>query len=369
MYPALAVASRLAELAPEVELGWIGGKGGMERKLVAEAEPAVAGKLSFEAISAAGIHGVGLSRLVSNLSRLALGFFQAFRLIARRRPAVLFLTGGYLAAPVGLAAWLLRVPIVVYVPDIEPGLALRLVSRLAARILVTVESARRYYGSGAGVMVTGYPVRAEMEEVLKAGAPPRAASDRPTVLVFGGSRGARSINRALEKVLPELLQEVDVIHISGEVNWGETNEARERLPEEGQTHYRAFPHLPAREMAQALRAADLVVSRAGASTLGEFPLFGLPAVLVPYPHAWRYQKMNADYLVERGAAVTLNDEDLDVGLLEAVRGVLRDWTGLEAMRSAARSLAVPGAARRIAQEVLDAGVPPGSRRAERTPAW
>jgi UDP-N-acetylglucosamine--N-acetylmuramyl-(pentapeptide) pyrophosphoryl-undecaprenol N-acetylglucosamine transferase len=115
-------------------------------------------------------------------------------------------------------------------------------------------------------------------------------------------------------------------------------------------HYHAYPYL--HEMGLALAAADLVVSRAGASALGEYPLFGLPAVLVPYPFAWRYQKVNADYLVARGAAVRVNDEDLRQQLSGIVRRLLADEPRLAQMRAAAQAAATPQAAHRIATELL-----------------
>jgi UDP-N-acetylglucosamine--N-acetylmuramyl-(pentapeptide) pyrophosphoryl-undecaprenol N-acetylglucosamine transferase len=105
-------------------------------------------------------------------------------------------------------------------------------------------------------------------------------------------------------------------------------------------------------MGLALAAADLVVSRAGASALGEYPLFGLPSILVPYPHAWRYQKVNADHLVEQGAAVRLNDEDLSARLAGEVRGLLGDTARLGAMRAAAKTAARPDAAQRLARELM-----------------
>jgi UDP-N-acetylglucosamine--N-acetylmuramyl-(pentapeptide) pyrophosphoryl-undecaprenol N-acetylglucosamine transferase len=134
------------------------------------------------------------------------------------------------------------------------------------------------------------------------------------------------------------------------LDWAEAEAARQKLPAELQPFYHAHPFL--HEMGLALAAADLVVSRAGASALGEYPLFGLPAVLVPYPYAWRYQKVNADYLVARGAAVRVNDEELNVKLKDTVRHLLADENRLRQMRQAASAAAQPNAAHQIAQELV-----------------
>jgi UDP-N-acetylglucosamine:LPS N-acetylglucosamine transferase len=127
---------------------------------------------------------------------------------------------------------------------------------------------------------------------------------------------------------------------------------RDSMPAETRARYHAYPYLHA-EMGDALAAADLVVSRAGASVLGEFPLFGLPSLLVPYPHAWRYQRVNADYLAGKGAAIVIEDANLPGQLAPTVERLLQDVTALEAMRRAARQLALPNAAASIARAVMD----------------
>ena len=158
--------------------------------------------------------------------------------------------------------------------------------------------------------------------------------------------------------MDDLLDEAQIIHLSGELDWPTVKARRERLPADRLAHYHAFPYLHD-EMGLALAAADLAVSRAGASALGEFPIVGLGAILVPYPYAWRYQKVNADFLAARGAAIRLNDEDLKMKLLPAIRELLRDPARLAAMGVAARAAAVPDAAERIAAELLElAGVRP-----------
>ena len=306
--------------------------------------------LPFRAIHGAGVHGVGW-RLPLNALNLLRGLSEAWGLVRAYQPDAVLVTGGFITAPVAVAAWLNRVPVLVYLPDIEPGLAVKLIARLARRIAVTVEDSRQFFRGRAGdVVVTGYPTRPELLGVSRAAAQAALGleASRPVLLITGGSRGARSLNRAVFQALPDWLKDYQVVHLSGQLDWQAVEQARAALPADQMARYHAFPFL--HEMGQALAVADLVVSRAGASALGEYPLFGLPAILVPYPYAWRYQKVNADYLAQRGAAVRLNDEDLPARLAGAVRALLDDPARLAGMRAAARAAAQPGAARRIADE-------------------
>ena len=169
--------------------------------------------------------------------------------------------------------------------------------------------------------------------------------------MFGGSRGARSINRALIENLGVLLNDFQVIHISGELDWPEIAANKDLLSETELRHYRAYPYLHKR-MGAAYRGADLVLARAGASMLGECPVFGIPAILVPYPYAWRYQKVNADYLVSHGAAVRINDEDLSSTMFQMVSDLLTNQTKLAKMSKAAKRLDKPNAAENVAQILL-----------------
>ncbi|MGD1993188.1 MAG: UDP-N-acetylglucosamine--N-acetylmuramyl-(pentapeptide) pyrophosphoryl-undecaprenol N-acetylglucosamine transferase, partial [Anaerolineae bacterium] len=248
------------------------------------------------------------------------------------------------------AAWTLRVPILLYLPDIEPGLAVRFIARLATRIAVTTEDSLAYFPPRKTV-VTGYPVRPSFAEVDRDRARARlgVASDQPVVLVFGGSHGARSINRAVVSNLEALLREVQVVHLSGELDWPWVSERAEQLPPDLRARYSVHSYL--HDMGAALAAADLAVCRAGASTLGELPYFGLPAILVPYPHAWRYQRTNARWLADRGAAVQVADEELDQALLPAVRECLSDRERLAEMRDRAQALSRPDAASQLAAEL------------------
>lgn len=342
MYPALAI---VAALGPSADVLWVGSEGGMEASLVSRSG------IAFESIPAAGVHGVGPRALPGNLWRLARGVLAAGAIVRRFKPEALLLTGGFVGVPVTLAAR--RLPRIVYVPDIEPGQALRWLSRSADVVAVTAEESRRFYPHRANVVVSGYPTRPGLADLDRNLARQRLGLvlDGPVLLVFGGSRGARSINRAVWHHLGELLAQAQVVHITGDRDWPELKPATASLPADLAKGYHAFPYLH-EEMGWALAAADLAVSRSGASVLGEFPAVGLPAVLVPYPHAWRYQETNAAYLVSYGAAVSLSDEAVESALSATALDLLADVKRLAAMRTAARRLARPAAASTIAAEVL-----------------
>ena len=346
MYPALAVLEAFRAEHPASEILWIGGEGGMEETLVKRMS------IPFQSIPAAGVHGVGLRALPGNIARLVRGYLAARRILHEFRPDALFFTGGYLAAPMALAGR--RIPILLYVPDIEPGLAIRTIARFADCIAITAPASINYYPSRARLVKTGYPVRADLLKWDRRSA--RKAlhlhEDKPVLLVTGGSRGARSINQAVLEHLPFLLELAQVIHVSGQLDWPNVEAATGSLSKPSRSDYHAFPYLH-EEMGAALAASDLVISRAGASVLGEYPLLGLPAVLVPYPHAWRYQKVNADYLANHGAAIVLEDDRLKKDLPQMVQLLLKDPSKQESMRDAMRTLANPQAARQISRQLFE----------------
>jgi UDP-N-acetylglucosamine--N-acetylmuramyl-(pentapeptide) pyrophosphoryl-undecaprenol N-acetylglucosamine transferase len=331
-----------------VETLWVGGEGGMESALVERAG------IPFRTIPAAGLHGVGLKSLPRNLGLMARGVGASRRILHEFKPGVMLFTGGYVAVPMALAGR--NVPSLVYVPDIEPGLALKTVARFAERIAVSTEDSRRYFGSKAPVVVTGYPVRASLVQQDMAAARAALGLDPalPTVLVSGGSKGARSINMAVLQHLERLLDLAQIVHLSGDLDWPAIEQRRTSLDSTRAARYHAYSYLH-EEMSLALAAADLAVWRAGASSLGELPLVGLPAVLVPYPYAWRYQKVNADYLASRGAAVVLEDERLPGQLLPTVESLLGNPDKLAAMRKAMLGLARPAAAAAIADQIRQLG--------------
>ena len=348
VYPALAVLQTLEDRVDEIL--WVGSESGMENKLI----PRLG--IPFKSIPAAGIHGVGISKLPGNLLKLVSGYQQARKIIRTFNPDVFFSTGGYVAVPVGLAAQ--KIPSVIFVPDVEPGLALKVLARSAERILISTDESGRYFKQSKKITLSGYPLRRELTHWNRDDG--RAAlnlqTDLPAILVFGGSKGAQSINRALYPLLPEILQKAQVVHISGQDNWEETQQNTRMLKSDQRKNYHPFPYLH-ENMGAALASADLVVCRAGASTLGELPYFNLPAILVPYPYAWRYQKTNADHLVKAGGALLLRNEDLKDSLQSTIMGLLADTQRLKAMKAAMQNLSIPTAAETIAEVLLESSLP------------
>ena len=333
MYPALTVTERVSD---DTDILWVGSEGGMEAELVARAN------LPYRGIRAAGVHGVSLKQLPGNLVKLWQGYKQSKQIIKEYKPDVMMFTGGYVAIPMALAG--LKIRTLLFVPDIEPGLALKTLARFSDKIAVSVEDSRRFFSKKEKVEVTGYPLRQELTKWTKADALAYFgfSSEKPVILFTGGSSGARSINKAVIAILNDLLKHYQVIHLTGHLDWETVKAATSNLLQT----YQAFPYL--HEMGAAYAAADLVVSRAGASVLGEYPFFGLPAILVPYPYAWRYQKVNADYLVEREAAILLEDQYLQTQLLAQIDTLVQDQARLQHMQRSMKALSQPQSAERIA---------------------
>jgi len=352
VYPALAVVKTMpgpgqTEAAEAVEVLWVGGKGGIEETLIAQAG------IQFVGLAAGGLRGMGPLVKIRNAVRLTSGFWQARGILARFKPDVVLSTGGYASVAVTLAARLKRIPVLIYLPDIVPGQAIRTLSRFAAKVAVTSEESCCYFDRSK-VVVTGYPVRSEILTLSRAQARQALGLDPQSkvLLVFGGSQGARSINQALTAGLQSLLPICQVVHVSGRLDSDWVAGAAHDLPEEMRARYHHYDYL--HDMPLALVAADLAVARAGAATLGEFPAAGLPAILVPYPYSGQHQNPNADYMARNGAARVLLDAELGEKLVPTLVELLDDapsWQALSAMREAARSLARPDAAEAIAAQL------------------
>ncbi len=287
--------------------------------------------------------------------RLSLSVPQAMAMLLVRRPSAIFTTGGYVALPVLLAASALRIPVVMWDGNVVPGRSVRVTARLAGCLAVTFEDTCRTLSRPRRLCyVTGTPIR-DPRQISRAAA--RKALGIPAednlVLIFGGSQAVRRFNTAVAEALPRLVERTRVIHVTGDAGLDEAVAGREALPAAVRDRYRPERFLDD-EMGPALAAADLVVGRAGSSTLAEVAAFGLPMVVVPYPHAAGHQRRNAEEMVRSGAARLVEDADFDAETLLAAAAIVDDPKEHAAMAAAALALARPGAADAVAELVLAA---------------
>ena len=352
IYPALAVARSLRERADDADLHWVGGHRGLEANLV----PAAGIPLSRLALRS--LRSVGLDvHAVLDPTRLAASVPQAAAILGRLRPAAIFTTGGYVAVPVLLAAAPMRIPVVLWDGNVIPGRAVRVTARLADVIAVSFEATCRALANGTGgrpCYVTGTPIR-DLRTTDAAASRRRLGipDGLRVLLIFGGSQAVRRFNAAVADALPRLVERVAVIHVTGEDGYADALAGREALPDPLRARYQPHPFLRD-EMLHALAAADLVVGRAGSSTLAEVTALGVPMVVVPYPHAAGHQRANARALVEAGAARLVDDEAFDATALLDAAAILDDPAAHLAMSAAARELGRPYAAEAVAELVLAA---------------
>lgn len=352
VYPALAAAEAMVQQYPDTQFYFVGTVGGFERPLVERAGfPFVA----YDEVQAGPIHGVNPLQMLVSTVKLLIGTVQALLLLERNRPQVILSTGGWVSVSVAMAARLRGVPILIFLPDVEPGLTIKVLRFFADKIALTVPESAQYFREGQTV-VTGYPLRQKFLSATREAGQSffGLEGDRKTLLVFGGSRGSRAVNMVIGNILAALLDDgIQVIHVTGTLDWQRTQEQVGEL--NNHPRYHAYDYLD--EMGLAMAAADLVVCRSGASTLAEFPLFHLPSILLPLAYSWRYQQVNADYLADRGAAVHLPEAEASTQLLPLIRALLSDNERLEGMRACAAKLSQPDGARRMADVLAQLAQP------------
>jgi UDP-N-acetylglucosamine--N-acetylmuramyl-(pentapeptide) pyrophosphoryl-undecaprenol N-acetylglucosamine transferase len=354
VFPALALARELR--ARDVEALMVGTARGLE----AAAFPAEG--FSLETIHVEGLQGVRVGAQARSLMLLPQALIHALRLLGRHRPRAVVGVGGYAAGPVGMAAVLRRIPLLIHEQNRSPGLTNRVLARVANVVAVSLEATGPLFGRE--VVVTGNPIRREILEGDRRKGLEAFQLDptRKTVLIFGGSQGAYRINRAVVEDLPHLRRlrdRIQIIHATGEQDRGEVEEAYQAWKGEA----RVLPFV--QDMASAYAAADLVVCRAGATTIAELTALGKPALLIPYPFAANdHQRENAEEVVRVGGARMILDRDLTGHRLAVELYELLDDPGtLTAMGQAAHSLGRPDAASHLADLVCQLA---GARRGERS---
>lgn len=349
----LAIAAALRErLGDGVELAWVGSHAGLE------ATRAPAAGIAFHPIATGKLRRrLALRNLTDLAGRVPAGLVQAWRLLARLRPDVVVATGGFVSVPTAVAAALRHVPLLVHEQVVAPGLANRLVARLADRVAVTFAASAAAFPAGK-VVVTGNPIRPELLAGDRARAFRRFDLEPgvPLVYVTGGAQGAHRINRVVGAALTALLAGVQLVHQCGDNAFDDAGwlaREAEGLPPALRARYRVVPFVT-EALPDLYAAASLVVGRAGAGTVTELCALGLPAVLIPLPGTRSdEQTANARVLADAGAAVLLPERDLSPErLVGVVRELLLSPARLQEMRDRARSLATPDAAARLVDLIL-----------------
>lgn len=336
LFPAVAIAQQLLSSELDAATLFVGTERGLEARILPQLG------LPLQTIDIAGFVGKKLTAKLALVPKLWRSVRQSLRIIDQFRPDVVVGVGGYASGPVLLAARRRGCPVLIHEQNAAPGLTNRLLGRIAQKVCLTFAESAPHFS--CPTVLTGNPVRHEMTTC------PPLPENRPTLLVFGGSRGARAINQAMCAVLPQLEAwrgKLKIIHQTGEEDFAQVTKVyRESGWQEAEVS--AFID----DMAAVYARANLVVCRAGATTIAELTTCGRPAVLIPFPFAaGDHQTANARALAKKGAALLLPQSQLDpVKLATLVNDLMKDRKRLLEMAGAARSLGRPEAAARILEQ-------------------
>jgi len=336
IYPGIAVAQAVRRRDPRAEILFLGSEEGMEKELVSRAgfsiklirSRALQRKLSYQALSAPFVSTIG--------------FFQALAILRQFKPDKVLSTGGYASLPVVVAAWLLRLPVYLHEQNVLPGAVNRLVRRFARDCFLTFPGSAKYLQG----TVVGNPVRREIIAADRAAARRKfGLQNAKVVLVLGGSQGARHINQVVIDSLKDIPSGVTILHVIGDRDYAW---AMERLKGREREHYQTFSYV--HDMAEMLAAADLAVSRAGATAIAEFLVRGIPMVLVPFPYAAEdHQRLNAEAIVAAGAGIMIADRAFNRdSFLDLLNESLASY---DKMKGSVRRLASNDAAERIVEKI------------------
>jgi len=355
VYPGIAIAEELRRIHPDAKVIFVGGRRGVEATAVPESG------FPIRFVTVRGLPRRAWWRWPGAVLANAIGFVQAVWLVSMERPDVVVGTGGYVSGPVALAAFMMGRPLLLQEQNSIPGLANRWLARVAREVHLSFTEARGYFARKDNLKVTGNPVRAFILEGDRSTGVQEFGliEGKPTVFIFGGSRGAHRINEASLDAMRRLKGRVDVQFIlqtgREDFEWAKQIAESEQLPT------RVVPYL--RQIHLAYAVAELVVCRSGAMTLAEIAACGTPAILVPYPYAaHNHQEVNALNLVERGAAAMVPDRELTgERLAREIAHLLADRQTLRRMSANARTFARLDAAERLVRSIERAASPEHAR--------
>ncbi|MBL8919673.1 MAG: undecaprenyldiphospho-muramoylpentapeptide beta-N-acetylglucosaminyltransferase [Myxococcaceae bacterium] len=337
LFPGIALAEEVVTRHPKNDVVFVGTTRGLEARVVPQ------NGFVFEAITSRGLKGMGFVKLVLGLLTLPLSFIEALSLVRKYKPDVVVGVGGYSSGPVVMAAWLLGVPTAVQEQNALPGLTNKILGKFVKAVFLSFDETTRFFGRGK-THVLGNPIRrALLDNFLK----PSVAHEKFTVLVFGGSLGARGLNTRVVEALGQLASEKGSLRLVHQTGKNDLEVVKQGYDGKGfDAEVREFID----DMSAAYLACDLVVCRAGATTIAELTTCKKASILVPFPFATDdHQAVNAKALVDAGAALMFREADLTgEKLAGAILELKRDPARLEKMQKAAGLLGRPEAAREIA---------------------
>ncbi len=340
LFPAVAAAQEFLRQLPETQVLFVG----TERKV--DTRSLKAYSFASDSIKCYGLKGKNPLELLKAIAILPVSFYQAGRIIRRFRPNIILGVGGYVTGPVVVAGRILGIPTVIHEQNSIPGLANRKLGPFVDRVCLSLPRSEHEF-SREKIHYTGNPVRRNILELAGNPSLNAVAGNKKTLLILGGSQGARDVNRlvseGLENLSNALLGDLRVIHQTGEQDFVAIKQVYERRGIEALVQ----PFFT--DMAEIYRQADLLVSRAGATTLAEIAVLGKPAILIPYPFAAdNHQEKNADYYVAGGGAIVMRQHEITSDVLAGnIRQLIFDEGKLSAMGLAMKKLAFPDAAEKI----------------------
>ncbi|UMZ73258.1 undecaprenyldiphospho-muramoylpentapeptide beta-N-acetylglucosaminyltransferase [Natranaerofaba carboxydovora] len=332
IYPALSVVREIYKNNENAEVMYVGTSRGLECKVIPKEN------IPFKTIDIQGLPRKIGKEMIYFSSNFAKGCYQARKIISEFNPNVVLGTGGYVCGPVILMAWLSGIPTAIHEQNVVPGITNKFLSKLAKKTMVSFEDSKDFFNT-KNLIVTGNPRASEVNELSldKAALTLGLDKDKKTLLVVSGSQGAEIINHNFIKIIEDLIKNkwLQIIYVTGDRYYNEVNK---KISSYDKSNIKVFSYL--NEMPMALSLADLVLSRAGATTLAEITGFGIPSILVPSPNVTNdHQRKNAMTLVKRDAAEMIEEKDLKPEvLMEKIIKLLLDDQLLINMKSNSREL-------------------------------
>ena len=294
---------------------------------------------------------------IIDIFKIPVGIIQSLYHISKFKPDIVFSKGGFASVPPVIVAWVLRVPIVTHESDIVPGLANRIIARFASKILISFSAAEKYFNKNK-VVLTGNPIRGDITQGSRENAFKffKLSPDLPTILIFGGSQGARKVNEMVLEILPDLTEKCQIIHQCGDKNYKEIKNKIGRLNLKYPKRYRVYPFIKD-EMKDAYALAEIVISRAGANSLAEIVALKKPNILIPLStSANNHQPENAKFFAEKKSSLIIDETaNSSQDLANTIFKLLSDKNLQNQMQQKLSERAAPQiAAYKIAEEIIEA---------------